>query len=133
MPFPITRLATAMAVASLPLLAAVPAADAKRPVIRTCASVVVRPNLATAQGPVKVLRAATNIKARRVSCRTTRRLVGSMILQVAAVPQTWPDERSWWTQAGWSVAKARDPTAREGGTFAVQRRGGYRIWFTLWY
>jgi hypothetical protein len=127
-----TRLASAAILMLLPLVA-VPNANAERVVTRTCASVIVRPNLATDQGPVKVLRAATSVKTRRVTCRTARRLIGDMTLQVAAVPQRWPDERSWWTDARWTVAKTGDPTARDGGAFAVRRSGGRRIWFTLWY
>jgi hypothetical protein len=55
------------------------------------------------------------------------------MLQVASRPQAFPDERSWFTQAGWVVATTGDPTARDGGRFEIQRRGGRRIWFTLWY
>ncbi|MGE4427002.1 MAG: hypothetical protein AB7G37_11175 [Solirubrobacteraceae bacterium] len=130
----LSRRLAVTAIALLPLLAA-PAADAKRskPKIKTCASVVVRPNLATPQGPVKVLRAATSIKTKRVTCRGARRLIGSMTLQVASDPQQWPNERSWWTQARWVVAKTANATARDGGRFELHRHGGRRIWFTLWY
>jgi hypothetical protein len=130
---PATRLATTTTLTLLALLAATPAANAKRATTKSCASVVVRPNLATDHGPVKVLRAATRIKTRHVTCRQARRLIGDMTLQVAAVPQQWPDERSWWTQAGWVVARTGDPTARDGGRFEIHRRGGRRIWFTLWH
>jgi hypothetical protein len=128
----ITPRLLAAAFLACPLLVA-PAADAKRTSSSSCASVVVRPNLATPQGPVKVLRAATSIRTKRVTCRQARRLVGDMALQVASRPQAFPDERSWWIQTGWVVARTGDPTARDGGRFEIHRRGGRRIWFILWY
>lgn len=129
------RRPVAVALVLLPALAAPAYAGAATHKVKTttCASTVQRPRLATDQGPVTVLRAATNIKARRISCTKARSLIGTQILQVASVPQTYPDAQNWWTQKSWKVTRVSDPTSYHGGPFAVQKVGGIRIWFTLWY
>lgn len=129
------RRPTTVALVLLPTLLAPAYAGAATTKVKTrsCASTVQRPRLATDQGPVTVLRAATNIKARRISCTKARTLIGDQILQVASLPGLYPDTQSWWTKKGYRVTRVSDPTRYSGGPFAVQRVGGIRIRFTLWY
>lgn len=129
------RRPAALALVLLPALAVPASAGAATHKVKTttCASVVARPRLATDQGPVTVLRAATNIKVRRISCTKARSLIGDQILQVASLPGLYPDSQSWWTQKSWKVTQVSDPTVYHPGPWAVQKAGGVRIWFTLWY
>lgn len=129
------RRPAAVALVLLPALAAPAYAGAATHKVKTltCASTVQRPRLATSGDPVTVLRAATNIKVRRISCKKARTLIGDQILQVASSPQQYPDTQSWWTQKGYRVTRVSDPTVYHPGPWAVQRVGGIRISFTLWY